>query len=167
MLDVPSIAVANTQVPNVVSKSSLCRLLLEADRRLIKAFLRDHKAQVVAPSGEHVPEERQAHSSTCGGRVNPTADRFGESGKGQGHRSAKAEGRAPPGEGAGGEGLKGGSRDSNRDGVAEISATVGKLSLKWNTMEDGADPSSPGGETSACTARARETFGRLQATAKM
>ncbi|CAM9553176.1 unnamed protein product [Scytosiphon promiscuus] len=32
------------EVPDVVHKSDLCRLLLQADRRMMKAFLRDHRA---------------------------------------------------------------------------------------------------------------------------
>lgn len=48
---------SNLQVPDVVHKSDLCRLLLQADRQMMKAFLRDHRAQTAVP-----PEEDEGYS---------------------------------------------------------------------------------------------------------
>lgn len=149
-----------------MSKSTLCRLLLEADRRMIKAFLRDHKAQVAAPHGQRDDPQASSSSSSCPSRTEretPPAVRFGVTAGGQGLWQAEREGR---GEGVGvGKGVReGGGLD---DGVAEISGKMGDISMSSNRMADEADPSCPAGETTACIEGAWEVLSTLEDTSKM
>eukprot|EP00903_Cladosiphon_okamuranus_P014237 g13226.t1 len=149
------------QVPDVVNKSALCRLLLEADRRMIKAFLRDHKAQVAVPLGDH--DDPQASCLSSLKRETPPAARPGVTAGDQGLGHAEREGRGDGVGGCGGVGAGVGGDDS----IAEISARTGEISMSSNKMNAEADPTCPGGETSACIERAREVLSRIQDTSKI
>ena len=136
---------------------------------MIKAFLRDHKAQVVAPPSHG--EDHQSPSSSSGtireAKTSPTAPHPGVPGSGLGpERREGAERREGEG-GVGGSGSVKGAGAGDDGGVAEISAKTAELSMSSNTMADEADPCSPGDQTSACTEEAQRVFAQLQDTAKM
>ncbi|CAN0103454.1 unnamed protein product [Scytosiphon promiscuus] len=128
------------QVPHVVHKSDLCRLLLQADRRMMKAFLRDHRVQAATPL-----EQREELAFRGGGDDKDYLEVEATAWKGM-----SAEG--------------GGGKEGYLSGMSII--TDGAL-LGSTKMDDETDASCPGDETWKCTVEARDVVSRLEEAANV
>ncbi|CAM9467716.1 unnamed protein product [Ectocarpus fasciculatus] len=139
------------ELPDVIGKRELCRLLLQADRRMYKAFLRDHKAQMKEPL-----EGLTRKSSSGREGETPTEDDL----NGGGQKQERLNGD-PRGVGNGASGGGAGDVSGKSDKVEGVSL------IETNKMDDKAKPSRPGSETSECLREAQDVFSKLKMTAEV
>lgn len=119
-------------------KSALGRVLNQVQRRVLKAVLRDHKAQAVG-----------IHVSGAGEETPVNAKRL--CGSSPEHQMLKI--------GTGGGAFVGGGGEG---GFSDISAHMGKVPMQSTKSHGVDDPSSPGNETFTAISEAREIMARLQ-----
>ncbi|CAN0022730.1 unnamed protein product [Scytosiphon promiscuus] len=136
------------EVPGVIHKSDLCRLLLQADRRMMKAFLRDYRVQAALPPGL-----RRQHASSRSDTDTVTCEVRSESGQQcQGLETISRE-------------------DMDADGgqygyLSGLSINHHGVSIASTEIDEAIGPSLPGDETRKCTGEARSLFTRLGGTAE-
>ncbi|CAM9792541.1 unnamed protein product [Ectocarpus sp. 13 AM-2016] len=141
------------ELPDVIGKRELCRLLLQADRRLIKAYLRDHRAQIKRPLEGRI--------------VTPSPGREGETPmeddlNGGGQKLERLNGRP-----RGGSKWRNGAKGGGAGDVSEKSDEIQSVSpIDTTKMNDEAEPSRPGEETRKCLREAQVVFSKLKTTAK-
>ncbi|CAM9269559.1 unnamed protein product [Ectocarpus sp. 4 AP-2014] len=141
------------ELPDVIGKRELCRLLLQTDRRLIKAYLRDHRAQIERPL-----EGRTIKPSSGGEGETPTED----DPDGGGQKQERLNG----GPRVGGKWMNGATGGGAGD-VSEKSDEIESVApIDTTKMNDEAEPSRPGEETRKCLREAQVVFSKLKTTAK-
>lgn len=148
--------VAPEQVPACIDKSALRTLLFQMDRRLIKAYLRDHKTQAVVPPDIRNGQAFSFSSASSGGPEPGAA----EQSHAAGIQAQVYQGFADRGIFDGWRGTSG----AGGEGGAAAAATTGDVEafMSPTTMDDEADPTTLGGETWECTLEARRVFAHLK-----
>ncbi|CAN0368393.1 unnamed protein product [Ectocarpus sp. 12 AP-2014] len=142
------------ELPDVVGKRELCRLLLQADRRLIKAYLRDHRAQIRRPlEGRTITPSPGREGET------PTEDDL----NGGGQKQERLNG-GPRG---GGKWRNGATRGGAGDFSEKSDEIESVAPIDTTRMNEEAKPSRPGEETRKCLGEAQVVFSKLKTTAKV
>lgn len=144
------------QVPDVVYKSDLCRLLLKADRLMMKAFLRDHRAQAAARLEQGGKPACPGSQSACPGSPSETMLSEHRTGDNQDHQELEHKAREGTYEEGGEEPY-----------LSGMSVTTGGISLGSTKIDEDTSPSRPGEETWRYTEETRKVFARLEEAAEV